>query len=323
MPKVSVLVAVYNAESWLPRCLDSLRAQTLNDIQVICVDDASTDRSLAVLNDYASRDERFEVVAMKNNVGIAKARNMALDRAKGEYVCMLDADDWYGEDALEQAVEVFEQYSQTDVVLFQFMLVWPDHEQLYPSQSFSVLDGRAACQLSIDWQIHGIYMVRSSIHKNYPYDDTCRLFSDENTTRLHYAVAREVRYCTGVYYYRQHVQSMTHRPSVLQFDKLKAKESLIDSLRDLKFNVNQLTNMLWLDLVDLYMFYHVHGVELTEEERGYGLKELRRVWSTIDRKVLNKKTITKFGYRPCHSWFSFRLQEWAYFTLRGWLGKNH
>ena len=323
MPKVSVLVAVHNAEKWLTQCLDSLMSQTLTDIQVICVDDASTDGSLAILNDYARRDKRFEVVPMAENVGMAKARNIALAKAKGDYICMLDSDDWYGPDAFEKAVGVFEANLTTDVVLFQFRYVFPDHEQLFPSKPFTVIDGRTACQLSLDWQIHGIYMVRRAIHMQYPYDDTCRLFSDENTTRLHYAVSREIRYCEGTYYYRQHEASMSHRPSVRQFDKLKAKESLIKSLQELSIDVQQLTNMLWIDVVDLYMFHHVHGYQLTKAEREYGMQEIRRVWSTIDRSVFNKKTTAKFGYRPCCSWHLFRLQEWLYFTIRGFLGKNH
>ena len=323
MPKVSILIAVYNAEKWLRQCLDSLVSQTLTDIQVICVDDASTDDSLAILTDYSQRDQRIEVFPLKENVGLAKARNIALSHAEGEYICMLDADDWYGHDAMEKAVSVFSENPETDVVLFQFMLVYHDHEELFPSRPFTVIDGRTACLLSIDWQIHGIYMVKRDIHVQFPYDDTCRLFSDENTTRLHYAVSREVRYCSGTYYYRQHEASMTHCLSIRQFDKLKAKESLIASLQKLSFDVNQITNMLWLDVVDLYMFYHVHGSELTKEERQYGLQELYRVWATIDRKALNKKTTAKFGYRPCRSWRLFRLQEWLYFTLRGFLGKNH
>ena len=70
------------------------------------------------------------------------------------------------------------------------------------------------------------------------------------------------------------------------------------------------------------MFYHVHGSELSDEDRAYGLGELHRVWGGIDRRLLDKKTIAKFGYRPCKSWRMFRLQEWAYFTIRGWFGKN-
>ena len=74
MPKVSVLVAVYNAKQWLPQSLGSLLSQTLQDIQVICVDDCSTDGSLTILNDYASRDQRFEVIHLEENQGQARAR---------------------------------------------------------------------------------------------------------------------------------------------------------------------------------------------------------------------------------------------------------
>ena len=80
--------------------------------------------------------------------------------------------------------------------------------------------------------------------------------------------------------------------------------------------------MLWLDVVDLYMFYHVHGHELSAADRRYGLQEIRRVWATIDRCALEAATITKFGYRPCATFRLFRLQEWLYFTLRGLLGRN-
>ena len=322
MAKVTVLVAVFNASDYLKKCLDSLLNQTHKDLQIVCVDDASTDDSLSILRSYSERDSRIEVVSMLENIGMAKARNVALQRANGDFVCMLDADDWYGEDAIEQAVSVFENYDSTDVVLFQFMYVYPDHEQLFPLPQFTVLDGRTACTLSLDWRIHGIYMVRRDIHQRYPYDDSCRLYSDENTTRIHYAVSREVRCCSGIYYYRQHALSMTHKPTVRQFDKLKAKENLICCLQALNLDVEKLRNMLWFDIVDLYMFYHVHGCELTEDERQWGLQELHRAWSTIDRTLLDRKTTRKFGYRVMPTWALFRLQEWLYFTLRGFLGKN-
>ena len=67
MPKVSVLVAVYNAEKYLRRCLDSLLNQSLKDIEIVCVDDASTDNSLALLNEYAAKDERLKVATLAEN----------------------------------------------------------------------------------------------------------------------------------------------------------------------------------------------------------------------------------------------------------------
>ena len=323
MAKVSVLMAVYNAEQWLNESLDSLIAQTEHDIQIVCVDDASTDHSLQILNDYAERDTRVEVVHLDTNVGMAKARNIALQRAHGEFVCMLDADDWYDHNAFQEALAVFECYPLTDVVLFHFTLVYPDRVEDFNSEPFDVLSGKDACIKSLTWQIHGIYMVRATIHKRYPYDETCRLYSDENTTRVHYAVSKEVRCCSGVYYYRQHDNSMTHHRTILFFDKLRSKESLIRQMKSLGINVTSVTNMLWHDVIDCYMFYHVHGGQLSADERRYGLSELHRVWDTIDCSMLNKKTTAKFGYRPCRWWWLFRLQEWLYFTLRGLLGKNY
>lgn len=323
MPKVTVLIAVYNAEQWLPQCLDSLLSQTMADFQAICVDDASTDGSLAVLNDYHQRDARFEVVHLDENSGQAHARNVALKLAKGEFVSFLDADDWYAPDTLQLMVEAFDE--QTDCVLFNVAMRYDDHEERYPMHHFEVMNGHDAFRLSLTWQIHGIYGVRTALHMRYPYDETCRSYSDDNTTRIHYLCSRYVKCCSGIYYYRQHPDSATHKVSVRRFDYLRANESMRWQLLEQKVSAKILAlyeNRRWLNLIDVYMFYHVHGRQLSEEERHFGLQELYRIWATIDRKALTKETIAKFGYRPCRSWRLFRIQEWIYFTLRGMMGKN-
>ena len=94
MAKISILVAVYNAEKYLSQCLSSLLSQTLQDIEIICVDDASTDSSLNILNAYAKKDERIKVVHLPQNAGIAKARNAGLRISTGEYIAFVDSDDW-------------------------------------------------------------------------------------------------------------------------------------------------------------------------------------------------------------------------------------
>ena len=91
--KFSVLVAVYNAAPYLRACLDSILHQSVDDLQILCVDDASTDDSAQILSEYAARDERVEVIRLDQNQGQAAARNVALSRAKGEWVLMVDADD--------------------------------------------------------------------------------------------------------------------------------------------------------------------------------------------------------------------------------------
>lgn len=101
-PKVSVIIPVYNAEAYLRDCLDTVIHQTLREIEVICVDDGSTDRSLAILRDYEKRDARIRVLKQSNQYAGA-ARNHGLRYATGEYLSFLDADDFFDLTMLEKA----------------------------------------------------------------------------------------------------------------------------------------------------------------------------------------------------------------------------
>ena len=107
--KVSVIIPVYNTEALLPRCLESVVAQTLSDIEIICVDDGSTDGSLRLLNEWAARDSRIRVIHQSNGRQ-GKARNAGMAIAKGEYIGFIDSDDYipveYFERLYEAAKEV-------------------------------------------------------------------------------------------------------------------------------------------------------------------------------------------------------------------------
>lgn len=101
-PKVSVIIPVYNTEMYLRQCLDSVVNQTLREIEIICVDDGSTDSSLEILREYEARDHRIQVVTQAN-INAGAARNRGLDLAKGEYLSFLDADDFFEPEMLERA----------------------------------------------------------------------------------------------------------------------------------------------------------------------------------------------------------------------------
>lgn len=115
---VSVIVSVYNVEKYLRQCLDSIAKQTLKEIEILCVNDGSTDSSLKILEDYAARDSRFRVFTKENEgLGGASARNYGLERAQGKYISILDSDDFFAADMLEKAVRKAESTS-ADVVVF-------------------------------------------------------------------------------------------------------------------------------------------------------------------------------------------------------------
>ena len=93
MIKVSAIVPVYNVENYLRDCLDSIINQTLKDIEIICVNDGSTDSSLAILDEYSKKDVRIKIVSQQNK-GLGAARNAGMDIACGEYIGFVDSDDW-------------------------------------------------------------------------------------------------------------------------------------------------------------------------------------------------------------------------------------
>lgn len=99
---ISVLVPVYNVEPYLAQCLESICSQTLRELEVVCVDDASTDGSLSILREFAERDPRVKVVQAPENGGLSRSRNLAMNHAVGEYLFLVDSDDWLETDLLEE-----------------------------------------------------------------------------------------------------------------------------------------------------------------------------------------------------------------------------
>ena len=118
--KVSVIIPVYNAATYLSLALESVIDQTLKEIEIICIDDGSTDRSLAIVKEYAATDARIRIVT-ENNAGVAIARNNGIRRARGEYIAFLDADDFMEAPMLER-LYLMAKEKDLDVVIANYDL---------------------------------------------------------------------------------------------------------------------------------------------------------------------------------------------------------
>ena len=133
MPSISVIVPVYQAESFLHRCLDSVARQTFSDWELILVDDGCTDGSPALCDRFAAKDSRVRVFHRKKNQGVSEARNLGLNEAKGDYIAFLDADDCYEFHTLETLWNLREQ-SGADAAACGLTYLWPDGKQAVQSQ---------------------------------------------------------------------------------------------------------------------------------------------------------------------------------------------
>lgn len=114
---ISIIVPVYNEEKYLAQCLDSLVGQTYGDLEIICVNDGSTDGSLQVLEQYTERDHRVKLINRENQ-GVSESRNEGMGQATGEWLMFVDSDDWIDPDCCQQLMDVA---SDNDLVFFSYI----------------------------------------------------------------------------------------------------------------------------------------------------------------------------------------------------------
>lgn len=323
--KISILMAVYNAERFLDESIGSVLRQTHDDWELLCTDDCSTDASFSVLSHYAEKDARVKVYRNEKNRGIAVSRNVALSHATGDVVMFLDADDWLGDNTLELLSQRFAD-ERVDTVLLRCRFVEPDGSQHdYQQQKFTELSGKVAFVLSLSWQIHGIYAVRAEIHHRYTYDTSCRHYSDENVTRIHYYVSRLVADSDAVYYYRQNPVSVSHAVSVRRMDMLRANTSMSEQIRRLDCSREVLAdyeNYRWLNILGTYLWYYNNRESFDADERIYCLSEIRAAWKTVDASLLYRRNSLKPGYLPIKkSWQLFHCQLVLFAFFRKLIGR--
>lgn len=184
-PKVSVIIPVYNTEEYLRECLDSVINQTLKEIEIICVDDGSTDSSLEILKEYAKKDNRFTVITQKNlHAGVA--RNAGLAVAKGEYLSFLDSDDFFELNMLEKCYNGAKN-AAAEILIFEIDKFdnitkkftpqkWLLKEEQLPSkQVFSALDIRKYIyQFSCSWAWNKLFLHTYIVENNIKFQSLKR-----------------------------------------------------------------------------------------------------------------------------------------------------
>lgn len=119
MKKVSIIIPIYNVENFLPKCIESVIGQTYAELEIICVDDGTPDKSAAVILSYSERDKRLKLISQRNQ-GLSGARNTGIKAATGDYIVFLDGDDWLDCEAIYEAVAVAEK-NTADVVMWGYV----------------------------------------------------------------------------------------------------------------------------------------------------------------------------------------------------------
>ena len=161
MPKVSIILPVYNVEKYLRQCINSLVNQTLQDIEIICINDGSTDSSLGILNEYQAKDSRIVVISQENK-GTGTARNVGIDNSRGECLAFVDPDDWVELNTFE---ELYKKYKENDVDIVQ-------HDHAYFNEAKNkfgkvVFSEHALHKLKINITDGSIYNWKDIVNKDF------------------------------------------------------------------------------------------------------------------------------------------------------------
>jgi glycosyltransferase involved in cell wall biosynthesis len=241
MPKVSVIIPVYNTAPYLRRCLDSVVAQTLRDIEIICVNDATTDNAGEILREYVSRDERIKIIEFTENRGVSVARNIGIDIAKGEYIGFVDSDDYIDlsfyetlyRKAVQSSVEVVKgniqliDYASGETIISKFYDI---NDQIRKSKAYFYHSFTTA-----------IYKL-GFIHKNnIRFPESIGRFEDPYFSIKVAIYAKHLVIADNVnYYYTKHAQSETSKDTT----PINAVEYIDAAKRILEFiNTAMISNM--------------------------------------------------------------------------------
>ncbi len=179
--QLSVIIPVYNTARWLGECLDSILLQKAFDLEIICVDDGSTDETPEILRTYSEKDSRIKVITQENR-GLSAARNAGLEAAQGEYIWLLDSDDTIQPDSLEIVWQAVEKYGKPEVVCFpnEHSFVDPDYQgarkerkkrECTESKLTGVNTGPQTMQILLEekrrWFVVWVYIIRRDfVEKN-------------------------------------------------------------------------------------------------------------------------------------------------------------
>ncbi|WP_348824131.1 glycosyltransferase family 2 protein [Flavobacterium aestuarii] len=275
---VTVFVPVYNGEKYLRNTLASIQNQTYKNIEVLLVDDSSTDGSKIILDEFASKDDRFKIFVKRKGGMVSVSWNFIKSEIKGDYVFYSSQDDVFSIDLLEKMVEK-QKETNADSIL-------PDMEFYFENTSNNkkiiglngnrelVLSGRKACEASLNWSIHGFPLTKTSLLDDEVFPEDA-FDSDEFITRKLFLKSNKVVFSDGIFYYRQdNPNAITKTFSAKNFYTLNTLFRIFSLLKENNFEKSFVLNSqfsLLSKYLQLSAKFHLYDFETEIEKENTAL----------------------------------------------------
>jgi len=301
---ISVIIPVYNVSNYLRQCLDSVINQTYPHLEIIIVNDGSTDDSLSICEEYESSDSRIKLINQKN-AGLSAARNTGIDYAIGDYILFADSDDWIDLDTCQLLIESINR-TEVDVVLFSYVKEFSNHteEKFILSEKMNFNEEESK---NIHRRIIGLYQEELSHPENADSIVTAwgKLYKAEiiKDNKIYFTDCNLIGTEDMLFntYYFKHVKSITYIHSCLYHYRKNNSTSLTSTY---KSELNNQWNTLF-DIVEAFLQKEKLGLEFQKAFKnrislsiiGLGLNELYSSESLFEKYKNIKKIVSAKRYR--------------------------
>lgn len=298
-PLISVIIPVYNAEKYLKKCLDTVLSQTYTNIEVILVNDGSSDGSGAIIDSYACKDERIRVIHLPENKGVSHARNRGIDILKGEYTIFVDADDYVEPDFLEKLYGNLKE-NQADISICGIDFVGFKKYTTQRKDNFScVLSAEQAiiCMLNIcpfGWEMCN-KLFCSFLVKKCPFPEN--IFYGEDMLFIYQILkyAQCISYMPEkLYHYVFHNESSSHREfSERQYTRIYVYQILHEEALD---RFPTLIAKIEKDILNISIRFATETIESKTINGWMKYHYLKRLQKVIQR-FISRKVLTLFNHK--------------------------
>lgn len=281
---ISIVIPAYNAERYLNSCLNSVVNQSYKNLEIICVNDGSTDNTQLILEQYSKKDCRIKIINRENG-GLSAARNSGIDIATGDYIGFVDADDWIDKDMYKILYENIRKH-KSEIAVCKFVCVFKLKINTARNTDPVTLKGIKAID-NLFSNFYGDYawnkLYKKSLFDNIRYPEGT-YFEDRYVTYKLYERASKITFVDkGLYYYLQHKQSIMHE----NFGIKKMKDNInsyVERLENKHFSENYL---FWESFVDTLRTYLMSSLKKANEE---GSQQTEYLNSVIEKYLMSKDT---------------------------------
>lgn len=302
MPKISVIVPVYNVEKYLNRCVDSILNQTFTDFELILVDDESTDRCDLICDEYVKKDSRVKVIHKKNG-GVSSARNAGLSIVKGEYITFCDSDDYVKFDWLETMYNFICEKAldciSIDITTVNDSATKNISNNHYGSFVFESIDDKInfivkyVLQGKTGWAVYTrLFKTKIIKENNILFCETCENFAEDMAFSLEYIMCSNsigsVDYC-GYYYYQRENSMMHNSVGKIKLNQLNEVSKHFYDFLDRKIYIKNNRKL-------LSEYPMIHCMIMLNQLRQVNADNINKIIEAVD-KIKNKEYYNKMIYK--------------------------